>query len=163
MRHDRDAENEGLKNRLYGDRSGLARSATAGQFAARAAGTDPAAVPETGSPQGDFLSTFPPPCFSGAARTTATFRQLRPPAVIGEPLMTDGAEPCSLAERLACYVASPALQDQPLMRRDLLEASEQISDFRALLRAWRAAFEHLEGQTGQEFAEWLGTKGMTDV
>jgi hypothetical protein len=77
--------------------------------------------------------------------------------------MTDDAESCSLADRLASYAASPAMRDQPLMRRDLLAASDQVSDFQALLRAWRAAFEHLEDQTGQEFAELLGTKGMTDA
>jgi hypothetical protein len=77
--------------------------------------------------------------------------------------MTDDAGSCSLAERLARYAASPGVQDQPQMLQDLLEASEQVSDFQALRRVWSAAFEHLEGQIGQEFAELLGTKGMTDV
>jgi hypothetical protein len=75
--------------------------------------------------------------------------------------MADDAESCSLAERLACYAASPGVQ--PQMQQDLLAASEQVSDFQALRRAWRAAFEHLEIETGQEFAELLGTKGMTDA
>jgi hypothetical protein len=71
------------------------------------------------------------------------------------------ADSGSLAERLARYAASPALQDQPQMQRDLLSASEQVADFRDLLNAWMAAFTRRD--IGQEFAEILGTTGMNEA
>jgi hypothetical protein len=74
---------------------------------------------------------------------------------------TTNADSDLLARRLACYAASPALQDQPQMQRDLLSASRQVADFEALLNAWRAAFAHRE--VGQAFAEMLGAEGMNDA
>jgi hypothetical protein len=66
-----------------------------------------------------------------------------------------------LAARLAGHAASTALQDQPQIQRDLLSASRQVADFRALLDAWAAAFTQQD--IGQEFAEMLGTAGMNEV
>jgi hypothetical protein len=73
----------------------------------------------------------------------------------------------TLAARLAGYAASVAPQDRPQMQRDLQAASEQVSDFQALLRVWRAALDHLETalerHIGHEFAELLGANGMTEA
>jgi hypothetical protein len=66
----------------------------------------------------------------------------------------------SLAERLARYAASSAVQGRPQMQRDLLSASQQVADFHDLLNAWRAAFAHRD--MGQEFAEILGA-GMNEA
>jgi hypothetical protein len=78
-----------------------------------------------------------------------------------DPPLTNDADSDSLAERLARYAVSPALQDQPQMQRDLLSASEQVADFRDLLNAWTAVFTHRD--IGQEFAEILGTAGMNEA
>jgi hypothetical protein len=75
-------------------------------------------------------------------------------------------DPDKLAARLAGYAASTALRNKPQLRRDLLSTSERVNDFQAL-RAWQAAFDDLETvlerHIGQEFAELLGTTGMTDA
>jgi hypothetical protein len=78
-----------------------------------------------------------------------------------------------LAERLVGYATSALLRDLPQMRRDLVEASERLSAYAALLDAWKAVFrddvtkavfqddvtdiDQLKPHLGQQFAELLGT------
>jgi hypothetical protein len=81
------------------------------------------------------------------------------------------AEHDLLIERLIRYAAST---DLPQMRRDLVEASELLSAYAALLDAWKAVFwgdvtkavflddvtstdiDQLKPYLGQQFAELLG-------
>jgi hypothetical protein len=70
-----------------------------------------------------------------------------------DPPPANDAESDSLAERLARHAASPALQDEPQMQRDLVSASQRVADFQILLNAWRDAFAHRD--VGQEFAKML--------
>jgi hypothetical protein len=49
-----------------------------------------------------------------------------------------------LAERLVGYATSTLLRDLPQMRRDLMEASERLTAYGALLEAWKAVFRDCE-------------------
>ena len=76
------------------------------------------------------------------------------------------AEHDLLAERLVGYATSASLRDLPQMRRDLMEASERLTAYDALLAAWKAVFEDCEADADndrlkphliQQFAEPLAT------
>jgi hypothetical protein len=49
-----------------------------------------------------------------------------------------------LAERLVGYTLSELLRDLPQMRRDLVEASELLTAYAALLDAWKDVFVDVE-------------------
>jgi hypothetical protein len=151
MRHDRIAENEGLKPRAN-SRPALSEPA-------------PQPHPERDHLKGAFYQPSPLPASRAQARTRALCWRLRSPAATFEGRLMSDDDPDKLAARLAGYAASTALRNKPQLRRDLLPASERVSDFQALLRTWQAAFDDLETvlerHIGQEFAELLGTTGMT--
>lgn len=80
------------------------------------------------------------------------------------------AEHKFLAEKLIGYATSALLRDQPHMRCDLVEASELLTAYTALLDAWKAVFvdydtdadiDWVKSHLRQQFAELLGaTPGM---
>jgi hypothetical protein len=71
-----------------------------------------------------------------------------------------------LAERLVGYATSTLLRDLPQMRRDLMEASERLTAYGALLEAWKAVFSDCEADADsdrlkphlvEQFAELFAT------
>jgi hypothetical protein len=161
MRHDRDAENEGLKTAYMAIAPVWPGVQPHDNSAPALPEPTPQPCPEPDHPKAAFYRPGPSPCFNGAAWTAVLCRQLRPRAVICEGRLVTDDDSYQLAVRLAGHAASTALQDQPQIQRDLLSASRQVADFRALLDAWEAVFAQQD--IGQEFAEMLGTAGMNEA